>query len=159
MLHSLGVEKLDALFPEFVQGTNHQFAHVREGHMLMFVYLPVTFQDSFLPYVERVIPCVLRGIADIEEGVRSTSMRAGTGIIANFAELSIDLLLPELEAGILDDNWRIRESSVSLLGELLYKLSGQTGKKSTTGGGEDENFGTETATNAILGRLSHGRGA
>jgi HEAT repeat protein len=157
VLFSLGVEKLDALFPEFVQGTNHQFAHVREGHMLMFVYLPVTFQEAFMPYVERVIPCVLSGIADIEEGVRSTSMRAGTGIITNFADVAIDLLLPELEAGILDENWRIRESSVSLLGELLYKLSGQTGKKSTTGGGEDENYGTEASTNLILEKLGQER--
>lgn len=53
VLLSLGMEKLDELIPEFITGTNHQYSYVREGHMLMFVYLPVTFQESFMPYVKQ----------------------------------------------------------------------------------------------------------
>ena len=33
-----------------------------------------------------------------------------------------------LSPGLFDDNWRIRFSSVQLLGDLLYRLSGATGK-------------------------------
>ena len=66
---------------------------------------------------------------------------AGKRIITTFAETSITFLLPELEAGIFDDNWRIRLSSVQLLGDLLFHLSGVTGKMSATGA-DDENYGT-----------------
>jgi hypothetical protein len=33
-----------------------------------------------------------------------------------------------VEAGISAESWRIRQSSVELLGELLFKVSGTTGK-------------------------------
>jgi len=42
-----------------------------------------------------------------------------------YSEKAIELLLPELESGLFDDNWRIRLSSVQLLGDLLYRISGQ----------------------------------
>lgn len=32
-------------------------------------------------------------------------------------------MLPAVEDGILNDNWRIRQSSVELLGDLLFKVS------------------------------------
>lgn len=35
-------------------------------------------------------------------------MRAGKMIIANYSTKAIDLLLPELEKGMLDASWRIR---------------------------------------------------
>ncbi|KAH3887169.1 hypothetical protein DPMN_011185 [Dreissena polymorpha] len=41
-----------------------------------------------------------------------------------YANTAIELLLPELERGLFDDNWRIRYSSIQLLGDLLYSISG-----------------------------------
>jgi hypothetical protein len=34
----------------------------------------------------------------------------------------IPLLLPAVEDGIFNDSWRIRQSSVELLGDLLFKV-------------------------------------
>ena len=73
--------------------------------------------------------------------MRDTSLKAGQTIIDMYAETAIALFLPELEKGLFDDNWRIRHSSVQLLGDLLYSISGVTGKM-TTEGDEDDNFGT-----------------
>eukprot|EP00039_Didymoeca_costata_P025794 m.14264 g.14264 ORF g.14264 m.14264 type:complete len:2573 (+) comp5051_c0_seq1:157-7875(+) len=150
VIHALGSSKLEALLPTFIERTKAKELLVREGNLLLFVYLPVTFHDKFLPFVESVIPCIIRGIADVEESVRDVAMRAGTGIINFFSETSIELLLPELEAGLFDEQYRIRESSVKLLGELLYKVSGLSGKKTTVGGGDDDNFGTEESEETII---------
>ncbi|KAI9573335.1 hypothetical protein HD554DRAFT_2167598 [Boletus coccyginus] len=48
---------------------------------------------------------------------------------------AIDLLLPELEQGMFDAGWRIRQSSITLVGELLFKVSGITTKPEI---GDDE---------------------
>ena len=80
-------------------------------------------------------------MADENEFLRDTAYTAGQQIIKNFASTAIEVLLPQLSTGIFADRWRIRHSSVRLLGDLLFHLSGVTGKMSATGG-EDENFGT-----------------
>lgn len=67
-----------------------------------------------------------------------------------YANTAIQLLLPELEQGLFHENWRIRYSSVQLLGDLLYKVSGVSGKMSTETAGDDDNFGTEKSFKQIL---------
>ena len=63
------------------------------------------------------------------------------------------MLLPELERGLFDENWRIRHSSIQLLGDLLYKVSGVSGKMTTETASEDDNFGTEHSQKAITRTL------
>lgn len=68
--------------------------------------------------------CLFKALADENEFVRDTALRSGQRIVNMYADKSVELLLPELEKGLFDDNWRIRWCSVQLLGDLLYKLSG-----------------------------------
>ena len=84
-------------------------------------------------------------------------MKAGQRIINSYAETAISLFVPELEQGLFDDNWRIRYSSVLLLGELLFKISGVTGKATTESVDDDDNFGTETGLTAVTQVLSRER--
>ena len=63
--------------------------------------------------------------------------------MVTYADKAIMMLLPELERGLFDENWRIRHSSIQLLGDLLYKVSGVSGKMTTETASEDDNFGTE----------------
>jgi len=62
-----------------------------------------------------------------------------------------------LEAGIFDEHWRIRLSSVQLLGDLLFRISGSSGQKSTEDDEADANLGTEEARVAIIEALGFER--
>ena len=101
-------------------------------------------------YLPQIISPILRALADENEYVRDTAYMAGKRLVTTYAETSLSLLLPELEKGLFDENWRIRHQSIQLLGDLLYKISGVTGKMTTETAGEDENFGTEQSQRVII---------
>ncbi|EDO39308.1 predicted protein [Nematostella vectensis] len=154
VLCGLGVDRLEKLMPEVIAttGKSELSPHVREGYLMLYIYLPTTFKDAFIPYVGPIVPSILKGLADEVEFVRDTSLRAGQRIVNVYADTAIELFLPELERGLFDDNWRIRHSSIQLLGDLLYKVSGVTGKM-TTEGDEDDNFGTSHSNQKIIAAL------
>lgn len=128
VLFGLGLSKLEDLLPSILQGANSSKSFVREGYMPMLLYLPVCFGSQFSPYLNQTIPPILNGLADTNEDVRQISMKAGRLIVSNYAKKAVDLLLPELEKGLFDISPRIRQSSADLTGELLYKISGISGK-------------------------------
>jgi len=59
---------------------------------------------------------ILRALADENEFVRETAYKAGQRLVVTYADKAIMMLLPELERGLFDENWRIRHSSIQLLG-------------------------------------------
>ncbi|GAA5901674.1 hypothetical protein JCM8208_001574 [Rhodotorula glutinis] len=138
VLAGLGVDRLEELFPTILQNLSSPRVFIREGHISLLVFLPVTFGDRFSPYLGKIIQPVLSGLADDSDFVREASMRAGRMIVANHSTKAIDLLLPELEQGLFDESWRIRQSSVQLIGDLLFRISGISGKISEEEDGEDE---------------------
>ncbi|GIX96451.1 eIF-2-alpha kinase activator GCN1 [Caerostris darwini] len=155
VIGGLGIEKLKSFMPEIITTAERMdiAAHVKDGYIMMFIYLPMVFKKDFTPYIGEIINPILKALADETEYVRETALRAGQRIVNMYADTAITLLLPELERGLFDDNWRIRYSSVQLLGDLLYKISGVSGKMTTETADEDDNFGTEQSHKAILGSL------
>ncbi|CZT06548.1 probable translation activator GCN1 [Rhynchosporium graminicola] len=126
VLAGLGTSRLEETLPTILQNVASAKPSVREGFMSLFIFLPVCFGNSFANYLSRIIPPILSGLADDVESIRDTSLRAGRLLVKNFATKSIDLLLPELERGLADDSYRIRLSSVELVGDLLFNLTGIT---------------------------------
>lgn len=127
ILAGLEITRLEDLLPEIVASTFSPKPYVREGFMSLLVYLPATLGTRFQVYVGRIIPSILKGLADESEYVCEISMRAGKIVINNYAKTAVELFLPELESGLFDENWKIRQSSVHLMGELLYKIVGISG--------------------------------
>ncbi|KAL1923463.1 uncharacterized protein VTP21DRAFT_8443 [Calcarisporiella thermophila] len=125
ILAGLGMERLEGMLPEILANTNSSKAFVREGFISLLIYLPMTFGPRFQPYLGRIIPPILLGLADESEYVREVSLKAGRMIVFSYASKAVDLLLPELEKGLFDDNWRIRQSSVQLVGDLIFRITGQ----------------------------------
>jgi hypothetical protein len=128
ILSGLGIDRLEDLLPTIISSTSSPRAYVREGFISLLVFLPATFGDRFQPYLSRIIQPILSGLADDSDYVREASMRAGKMIVANHSVKAVDLLLPELERGLFDQSWRIRQSSILLVGELLFRISGISGK-------------------------------
>lgn len=128
VLSGLGTQRLEETLPTILQNANSAKPAVREGFMSLFIFLPACFGNSFSAYLNRIIPPILSGLADDVESIRETSLRAGRLLVKNFATRAIDLLLPELERGLADNNHRIRLSSVELVGDLLFNLTGISGK-------------------------------
>lgn len=128
VLSGLGTQRLEETLPTILQNANSSKPAVREGFMSLFIFLPACFGNSFSAYLNRIIPPILSGLADDVESIRETSLRAGRLLVKNFATRAIDLLLPELERGLADNNHRIRLSSVELVGDLLFNLTGISGK-------------------------------
>ena len=75
VLKALGVERLTTMMESFIAGTAAASPAVREGHFMLFVYLPSTFVVDFQPFVGQVVPALLRGLADVEEVVRDTALK------------------------------------------------------------------------------------
>jgi HEAT repeat protein len=159
VLAGLGMERLDGLLPEIIANADSPRSYVREGFISLLIYLPATFGTRFQPYLGRIIPPILMGLADESEFVRDASLRAGRMIVMNYATKAVDLLLPELEKGLFDDNWRIRQSSVQLVGDLLFRITGQTNKSTAAVMDEDaepeddeddETAGNEHGKKALL---------
>ncbi|KAJ7180610.1 armadillo-type protein [Mycena filopes] len=130
VLSGLGMERLEGLLPDIIANAQSPRATVREGFMSLLVFLPATFGSRFQPHLPKIIAPILSGLADVEEYVREAAMRAGRMVVTNYSSKAIDLLLPELEQGMFDPGWRIRQSSITLVGELLFKVSGISGKPS-----------------------------
>lgn len=159
VIGGLGVQRLNKLMPEIIATSARVdiSPFVKDGYLMLYIYLPIVFTAEFTNYIGKIIHPILKALADENEFVRETAFKAGQRIVALYANSSIQLLLPELEKGLFDENWRIRYSSVQLLGDLLYKISGVSGKMTTETAGDDDNFGTEKSCRAIMSILGNER--
>ncbi|KAI8915645.1 armadillo-type protein [Gorgonomyces haynaldii] len=156
ILAGCGIERLEALLPELLVYTKSAKSYTREGFTILMIYLPATFGESFTPYVAEIVPTVLNGLADEDEGVREAALKAGKVLVRSYARSSVKLLLPALEEGLFNENWRIRQNSVQLMGDLLFQISGAS-NKAMDDNDNDEGAGTESGRQALISALGEER--
>ena len=62
VMAGMGVEKLAKLMPDIIKTAEAPDIppHVRDGYIMMFIYLPGTFGERFTEYVGKVIPAILK---------------------------------------------------------------------------------------------------
>ncbi|KYQ88256.1 HEAT repeat-containing protein [Tieghemostelium lacteum] len=126
VLSALDISRFHSLLQEFLTMANSPRAHVREGIMSVFIFTPISLGDQFLPYLPKVLPQVLKGLADDSDPVREVCMRCGQSIVNRFAVTGIEVIVPSLEKVLFHENWRIRLSTVQLFGDLLFRLAGHS---------------------------------
>lgn len=124
VLAGLGVERMEEVLPVILGGAANARASVRAGFMPLLLYTPICFGHQFAPYIAKILPPILAGLADDDFNVSDVAIKAAKLIVTNYASKAVDLLLPELENGLSDANFKIRLSSVKLTGDLLFQLAG-----------------------------------
>ncbi|XP_065320112.1 uncharacterized protein LOC135927836 isoform X2 [Gordionus sp. m RMFG-2023] len=179
VIHQLGLVKLNALSNDIISTLKNKSlpAHVKDGYLMLFLYLPTTFGDAFVPYIDRIVPPLLMGLSDESEYVRETAIKAGKGIINTYSiEVISTSFLPQIQNGILNaphtgeisgeieekfvetsSNWRIRYSCVQLIGELVFKILGITGKMTTFSADSDDTFASENTYEILSETLGEDR--
>jgi HEAT repeat protein len=146
-----GAGYLDQVLPEVFAGCDSKSAATREGSITLFKYLPHCMTEDFQNILPDVLPRVLGGLADESEGVREASFAAGSVAVDLYAKTSLPLVLPAVEAGAADGNWRIRQSSIELLGDLLFKVAGTSGRiQQDLNDEESEGISVESHGQAII---------
>ncbi|KAG6482942.1 hypothetical protein ZIOFF_059581 [Zingiber officinale] len=155
VLAALGKDYFERILPDIIRNCSHQKSSVRDGHLTLFKYLPRSLGVIFQNYLHVVLPAILDGLADENESVRDAALSAGHVFVEHYATTSLPLLLPAVEDGIFSDNWRLRQSSIELLGDLLFKVAGTSGKAILEGGSDDEGASTEAHGRAIIEVLGH----
>ncbi|KAF8131842.1 armadillo-type protein [Boletus edulis] len=126
VLSGLGMDRLEGLLPDIIANAQSSRSTVREGFMSLLVYLPATFGNRFQPHLPKIIAPYLERVP-------------------------IELLLPALEEGMFDS--RMAHSgrvnpSITLVGELLFKVSGITSKLDM---GDEEEVAEVAVAESVLG--------
>ena len=62
VIKAQGAEHLNSVMPKFVEAVTSMETspQVRDGYLMLFIYLPVAMERDFLPHVGPIIPCILQ---------------------------------------------------------------------------------------------------
>ena len=103
---------------------SHPQASTREGVLWVLTFLPSSLGQSFTPLIDVSLPALIGGLSDESEPVRDVAMRAGRVMIRSHGKDHVDKILPSLEKGLTDEDYRIKVASLTLLGDLLSMIGG-----------------------------------
>lgn len=145
----LGPNRASTVLGDLLPLAVHPKGSVREGVLWVLCFLPGAMGKDFAPIIPQALPVILAGLSDEVEAVRDVSLRAGQMLVSTNGKTHADQLLPALEEGLFDDNWRIRQSSVQLLGDLLYLIGDTKEVALDEGAAEDDARGSTRAGEAI----------
>ncbi|EIW75384.1 hypothetical protein CONPUDRAFT_66380, partial [Coniophora puteana RWD-64-598 SS2] len=127
----LGMERREVLLPDIIANAQSPLSTVKEGFMSLLVFLPATFGTRFQPHLPKIIAPILGGLSDQEEFIREAAMCAGGMVATNYSSnairLAVFLCTPDY-AGYAPTP-PLQQSSITLVGDLLFKVSGTSGKK------------------------------
>lgn len=62
VLWSKGIDHLIKMMPNFINYIENEAnaPHVRDGFLMMFIYLPAIFKEQFSEFISQVLPCILK---------------------------------------------------------------------------------------------------
>lgn len=109
---------------EILPLNSHPKAGTREGVLWVLTFLPSALGQAYASLIDESLPALLSGLADDNETVRDVALRAGRVLVKSNGKAHKDKILPSLENGLSNEDYRIRVASLTLLGDLLSMLGG-----------------------------------
>ena len=103
--------------------------NIKESYLGMFIFIPLNTQGKFEKYLGTVLPAFLERLSDDNEEVRKIAIRVMQLIIQTYCKNSMEIILPHLESGLFDRNWRKRASCITLIGEMIEKIESLSRKE------------------------------
>jgi HEAT repeat protein len=137
---ALGDDRLDEILDTALALRNQPRSAAREGLLWLLSFLPSVLAEGFASHIKTTLPVILSGLSDESEGVREVALRSGQVMVTVLGSNNALLLLPSLSEGMFDDDWRIRHSSLILLGDLLYLIGDTKAVGMADGEEEDEDL-------------------
>eukprot|EP00392_Amoebophrya_sp_AT5.2_P003215 g3220.t1 len=122
VLMALGASRVDAFLPDLLETAAGASTppEVKEGYLGLFVFLPATMGGrNFEKWFQRVLDGLLRGMREEYQTVRDVAFRAAGSICKQFGASYTALVLPPLEEGLFEQDYRIRHASVLLLMNVI----------------------------------------
>lgn len=114
----------DVMLHEILPLKSHPKAGTREGVLWVLTFLPSALGQAYSSLIDASLPALLSGLADDNEVVRDVALRAGRVLVKSHGKAHKDKILPSLENGLSNEDYRIRDASLTLLGDLLSMLGG-----------------------------------
>ncbi|KAL7456767.1 hypothetical protein ACHAWC_008242 [Mediolabrus comicus] len=114
----------NVMINEILPLNSHPKAGTREGVLWVLTFLPSALGQAYAPLIDESLPALLSGLADDNETVRDVALRAGRVLVKSNGKAHKDKILPSLENGLSNEDYRIRVASLTLLGDLLSMLGG-----------------------------------
>ena len=150
---ALGPQRMDEILDLALALRSHPKSGGREGLLWLLSFMPATLTESFAPHISRTLPVILAGLSDSAESVREVALRAGQVMVSCLGTNHASLLLPSLVDGLFDEDWRIRHSSLALLGDLLYLVAETKAAAPAAGAGGGGGMGDEDEDDDLAGGI------
>ena len=122
-------DRWEASLEELLNRCKDPAVGIKESYLGMFIFIPLNTQGKFEKYLGTVIPAFLERLSDDNEEVRKIAIRVMQLIIQTYCKNSMDIILPNLESGLFDRNWRKRASCITLIGEMIEKIESLSRKE------------------------------
>ena len=151
----LGSRRCHAVLDESLRDARSEDEKVREAALWLVCFVAPGLGADFAPRLPEVLPVVLFGLQDEDDGVRDVARKCGQILVASHGERYGPEMLPPLEMHLLDESWRMRRAAVQLTSDLLCKLAGVqiTDSFSAEDGAQSSNASADAANAMLLDSL------
>lgn len=119
ILVAMGDSFIDHTLPNIISKVQENDYITKEGYLSIFVFLPGCMGEKFEKYFDLIFPLIIEGFSDDHENVRNVSNKIFEICIRLYAKRNTKQLIEPLLTRLFDPNWRIRNSSIALISNLI----------------------------------------